>query len=491
MRESELTPGVSAREYSARRQRLMSMLPDESVVIVAAKEESWMAHDIPFLYRQDPDFFYLTGLLEPDSLLILQGKGADMTLLVRPRDKSREIWDGPRAGLEGASQLFGAHTVGDFRKDAASTLSEAIAYAAAKGAKVFVDLSKMPRKLQLDEATREYLNRLRLPKRLGNPHDYIERMRVVKSPAEIQLMRNAAEVTGASFVDAIGSTLHLHSETELSALMEYGFKKRGAEKLAYPYDHMILDTLHLCCENIMHLVYVHTYLCSLLIQSVLVPFVTELISLGSHHSSVVAGGKNACTLHYIANNQLLPDDGLVLVDAGCELHGYASDVTRTWPTRGRFNTAQKALYEAVLDCQLQCIEASRADQGVSQAQIHALSVKILTDHLLELGLLRPQSLDYHRFYPHAIGHQLGIDTHDVPTVNMSQQLQAGMVITIEPGLYVPMDAPDWVPDEFRGIGIRIEDDIVIAAEGAPEVLTERVPKTVNELESLILSGGSS
>jgi len=400
-----------------------------------------MAHDIPFLYRQDPDFFYLTGLLEPDSLLILQGKGADMTLLVRPRDKSREIWDGPRAGLEGASQLFGAHTVGDFRKDAASTLSEAIAYAAAKGAKVFVDLSKMPRKLQLDEATREYLNRLRLPKRLGNPHDYIERMRVVKSPAEIQLMRNAAEVTGASFVDAIGSTLHLHSETELSALMEYGFKKRGAEKLAYP--------------------------------------------------SVVAGGKNACTLHYIANNQLLPDDGLVLVDAGCELHGYASDVTRTWPTRGRFNTAQKALYEAVLDCQLQCIEASRADQGVSQAQIHALSVKILTDHLLELGLLRPQSLDYHRFYPHAIGHQLGIDTHDVPTVNMSQQLQAGMVITIEPGLYVPMDAPDWVPDEFRGIGIRIEDDIVIAAEGAPEVLTERVPKTVNELESLILSGGSS
>lgn len=409
----------------------MEKLPADSVVILAAKDDSWMSHDIPFPYRQDPDFFYLTGLNEPEALLILQGRKAEMTLLVRHRDKSREIWDGPRAGLEGAQSIFGAHHAGDVKRDTQKSTAQAISAALAAGGQVFVDQARIPASHKLDKVLTD------VPAQAcSSPARHIEDLRAIKSRAEVDLMRAAGQVTAASFCDAITATRGMKTEAELSAHLEFGFKKRGAEKLAYP--------------------------------------------------CVVAGGSNACTLHYIANNQPLPQNGLVLVDAGCELHGYASDVTRTWPCSGSFTPPQRALYEAVLDCQLRCIEAARADQGVSHAQLHTLSVQILAQHLIHLGILTPERInEYSRFYPHSIGHQLGIDTHDVPAVSMSRALQPGMVITIEPGLYVPLDAPSWVPDEFRGIGIRIEDDIVIREAGVPEVLTDFVPKEVDALEALM------
>jgi len=414
----ELTPGIPRSEYAARRQALVNKLPEGALVVVSGGKEVNMAHDIPFPFRQQPDFFYLTGFLEPDAVMVLgPAPSTHFTMLVRPRDPAKEVWDGPSAGVEGALEFFGAdeaHSV--------HTAPNFLAAAASKADQVWACKKEAPKCVLSgleDIGTRD-------------PTPLLHQLRAVKSASELAIMQQSGTASANSFCDAMRMQQEIGTEAELAATLEYGFKKRGAQKLAYP--------------------------------------------------CVVAGGNNANTLHYITNTDKLNQGDLVLVDAGGELHGYASDISRTWPVSGRFTTAQRDVYQVVLECQLQCIAAVTA--GGTQTELHQLSVRLICEGLRDLGLLKGPQAGYYGFYPHSIGHHLGIDVHDVPTLRSNQPLEAGNVITIEPGLYIP-DIPS-IPAELRGIGIRIEDDVVVT-DGVPIVMTKAVPKEIDEVEALMHS----
>jgi len=420
VKSHELTAGIPRSEYAARRQALLNKLPEGSLVILSSASEQYMAHDIPFPFRQQPDFFYLTGFLEPDAVMVLgPAPSTDFTMLVRPRDPAKEVWDGPSAGVDGAIEFFGA--------DKAHSIHEAVKIIESAASKPSVKEVWANMQLSAKAVTRALENVT-----TKDPTTALHQLRARKSPSELAVMQLAGSASAASFCDAMRMQQELPTEAALAAALEFGFKKRGAQKLAYP--------------------------------------------------CVVAGGNNANTLHYISNDHPLNSGDLVLVDAGGEMHGYASDISRTWPVSGRFTAAQKDVYQVVLECQLQCIDAAVSES--SQAKIHQLSVKLLCEGLRDLGLLEGPHSNYYGFYPHSIGHHLGIDVHDVPSIRANEKLVEGNVITIEPGLYIP-DVPG-IPAELRGIGIRIEDDVVVTPDGQPPiVMTRAVPKEVDEIEALM------
>ena len=433
---------IAQDEYARRRAALLQQLPQKSVALVSASHLKTRNRDAEYAFRQDSDFYYLTGFNEPDALLLLiPGRAeGEFVLFCPPRDPQMEIWTGYRAGPEGCVRNFGA--------DQAFALEELE--------------QQMPRLLDgvhrlyyalgsdeaLDTRVRGWLNQVRAQSRQGAqaPEELVlldnllHEQRLFKSAAELDMMRRAAEISAEAHCRAMRLSRPGLYEYQLEAEITGYCMQQGARFQAY--------------------------------------------------SPIVGGGANGCILHYIDNSAELKDGDLVLIDAGCELDNYASDITRTFPVNGRFSPQQRALYQLVLDTQLACIEAMQP--GVPWNRIHDLSVELLTEGLIELGLLQGErdalieAGAYRRFYMHRIGHWLGMDVHDVGQYKLDGEwrpLEPGMVMTIEPGLYVAPD-DDSVAPEWRGIGIRIEDDVLVTEQG-PDVLTAAVPKTIADIEALM------
>ncbi|MBR9827894.1 MAG: Xaa-Pro aminopeptidase [Oceanospirillales bacterium] len=433
---------ISQDEFARRRARLLQQLPAGSIALVSASHLQTRNRDAEYAFRQDSDFYYLTGFNEPDALLLLMPGRAEgkYVLFCPPRDPQLEVWTGYRAGPEGCERDFGADQA--FALDA---LEQQMPLLLNGVQRLYYALGNDE---TLDTRVRGWLNQVRAQARQGAeaPEELVlldnllHELRLFKSDEEQAVMRRAAEISAEAHCRAMLACRPGMHEYQLEAEITGYCMQQGARFQAY--------------------------------------------------SPIVGGGANGCILHYIDNMDRLQDGDLVLIDAGCELDNYASDITRTFPVNGRFSPQQKALYELVLDTQLACIDAMRP--GVLWNRIHDLSVECLTEGLIRLGLLQGERDElieteaYRRFYMHRIGHWLGMDVHDVGQYKVDgdwRPLEPGMVMTIEPGLYVAPD-DDSVAPEWRGIGIRIEDDVLVTADGH-EVLTGGVPKTVAAIEALM------
>ena len=431
MSSGELTPGFSADEYRRRRRALADHLPANSVAVLAAAPPAFLPSTIiPYPgYRQEADFAYLTGVLQPGVVMMLErppdGKHV-YTLFVPPRSARDEIWNGQRIGTDAAIRFFGADATHEL-----SDMDDVIARAARRASAVFADEGRQGG--ALSTAAFKATGKLHGcgPPRTLRP--IIQALRWQKSPAEIQALRESVDADIQGFHSAIQASVPGALEYMVCANHEHRCKAAGASRLAYP--------------------------------------------------SVVGSGPGALVVHYAAMDRVLEPGELLLMDAGCERRGYASDVTRTWPVGpGGFTQAQADVYEAVLEAHAKCLNAVAL--GVSVHDLHMLSVKVLSESLANLGVRGGKS-QCMRYYPHSVGHWLGMDTHDTPTVPTTTPIQPGCVLTIEPGLYLPSDDPA-VPKSLRGIGVRIEDDVAMMPEtGEVEVLSRGLPTSVVGIESLV------
>lgn len=437
---SLLSPAV----WVARRRRLMKSMKPGSVALLAAAPAVIRNRDVEYPYRQDSDFLYLTGLQESDAIAVfIRGRKSQRFLLfLRPSNPEQVLWTGPTAGLEGAVNRFGADEA-----FALETFEAALPGLLRDVSRVYLPFSgsaslQGPLATAYQALVRESRSGTTPPRLLADLSPLIHRERRIKREEELVCMRRAAEVSVKGHRLAMQVTRPGRLESEIEADLLHAFARQGLRNVAYP--------------------------------------------------SIVAGGVNACILHYTQNDQPLRAGDLLLIDAGAECEGYAADITRTFPVSGRFSEAQRALYDVVLEAQLAAIQSVRP--GVSWTVPHDTAVECLTLGLIELGLLKGkrQALiragAYRRFYMHRTGHFLGLDVHDVGDYREGKdwcRLEAGMVLTVEPGLYVAPDLED-VDPAFRGIGIRIEDDVLVTATGH-EVLTDALPKHVDAIEALMAS----
>ncbi|XP_068435687.1 xaa-Pro aminopeptidase 3 [Clinocottus analis] len=439
IKHGEVTPGLSQTEYELRRHRLASLIEVHSdrlgpsasssthVAVVLSHPTRYMTNDIPYPFHQNQDFLYLSGILEPDSALVLYGKGRpDQAILFVPRrDPGRELWDGPRSGKDGAAALTGIERVH-------STEELGLVLKSLKGTVLWYDSSQPAHPRLHQTHVGPVLEAGPMPHSL---RPLIHSLRAVKSAAEVALMQEAGHITAQAFKRTMAMSQGDVDEAVLFAKFDFENRVHGANFLAYP--------------------------------------------------PVVAGGNRANALHYINNNQIIKDGEMVLLDGGCEYFGYVSDITRTWPVNGKFSPAQAELYEAVLEVQRSCL--SLCSPGVSLDHIYSTMLALLGRHIRQLGLVKASTSDAdvlkaaRRYCPHHVGHYLGMDVHDTPELSRSQPLQPGMTITIEPGLYISEDN-DQVPERFRGLGVRIEDDVVIRDKGGPLILSCDAPKTIADVE---------
>jgi len=428
-------------EFESRRISFFEQMSDNSLAIFSSSDEKVRNNDSEYRFRQSSDFLYLSGLNEPDACLVLvKTEEAQKSILFnRAKDKLEEIWHGYRLGQKAA--------VSDLYFDQAYQIDEL--------------LEKLPLLLngidtiyfpifqdeKLEIVLKEVMTEMRGDKRKGviAPHQFIDslpilhEMRLIKSEAEIALLSEAAEISAAGHIRAMQACRPGMWEYQLQSEVEYEFAQQGTRDIAY--------------------------------------------------NSIVAGGENACILHYTNNNRQLRDGQLVLIDAGAEYQGYAGDITRTFPVNGHFSEHQAMLYQLVLDIQVRAI--SQVRPGATLFDINQNVIKQMVDGLIELGIMEgdPDELiaqeAYKDFYMHGIGHYLGLDVHDVGeygTKDNPRLLEPGMVVTIEPGLYISHDAD--VDDVWKKIGIRIEDDVLVTESGG-DVLTADVPKSINEIEALM------
>lgn len=432
---------MKAAEYRRRRRHLLRALGRDGLAILPAAREVIRNRDVHYPFRQSSDFRYLTGFPEPDAIAVLVPgrQGGEFLLFCRPRDPEREQWDGPRVGVEGAVVAFGA--------DQAFALSELEAQMPGLidgRARLYYPVGADP---DLDARVLGWVNQVRANVRKGAsaPDTFVtiesllHEQRLRKSPAELKTMRRAARISALAHRYLMRVCRPGRRESELESEFLHRCAIQGARWQAY--------------------------------------------------QPIVGGGGNACILHYVANQAELRDGDLVLVDAGCELEGYASDITRTFPVNGRFSPAQRALYELVLEAQLAAI--AKAHPGNRWNEPHEAALGVLTKGLLALGILsgKPDELlrdeGYKPYYMHRTGHWLGMDVHDVGAYKREgrwRTLEPGMVLTVEPGLYVP--ATESVPEPYRLIGIRIEDDVLITEDGN-EVLSSAAPKDPDAIEALM------
>ncbi len=426
-------------EFAERRRKLLEAIGD-GVVVVPSAPLAVRNHDVDHPYRQTSDLYYLTGFDEPESLLILTNQHEEhrSVLFVRPKKREREIWDGPRAGVEGAQERFGADAafpieeLGEKLPDYLGNvrhLHYRVGHDAEMDAKVFDCLHALRRGARRGVTA---------PEAIVDPSVHLHEMRLRKSDAELVTMRKAAAITREAHLRAMQMAAPGVHEYEIDAELLYVFRKHGSERPAY--------------------------------------------------ESIVGSGPNATILHYRAGQRVLQSGELVLIDAGCEYEYYASDVTRTFPVSGRFSAEQRALYEVVLRAQEASIESVRP--GVTLQDVHDQAVRILTEGLVELGLLEGEvdalveEKKYEPFYMHRTSHWLGMDVHDVGRYYLDgkqRALEPGFVLTVEPGLYVATD-DEQVDERWRGIGIRIEDDVAVTKTGY-EVLTDGIPKSIDEVEA--------
>jgi Xaa-Pro aminopeptidase len=428
--------------FAARREKLMTAHPG-AVFIFPANEEALRNPDVHYLFRQESNFFYLSGFEEAESFLVLapaKSSGTHrMILFVRRRDPLKEMWEGERYGVEGAMKVFGAHEaypIDEFDRKLPELLQGC--------EKVFYRLGhheKNDRQVMASlETHRKSLGRSgkALPP-IADPSEVLGEMRLFKSAEEADRMRKACQITALAHKAAMKEVRPGMNEFEIDAFLDYQFKKNGCQRLAYP--------------------------------------------------GIVAGGKNAACLHYRFNNEPLKDGELLLIDAGGEYDYYGADITRTFPIGKSFTKAQARAYELVLKAQKEAIQMSKP--GAKLPDIHRHCIDVITEGCLSMGLLKGNKDElirtdgFKRFFPHGTSHWLGMDVHDVGlyTKNGSPRLlEPGMVFTVEPGFYVqPADAE--MAGEYKGIGIRIEDDVLITATGC-EVMTKDVPKEISEIEAL-------
>lgn len=427
--------------FSTRRQHLLARLGD-GIAIVPTAPERVRNRDSHHPYRFDSYFWYLTGFPEPEAVLVLCGGDAPQSILFcREKNEEREIWEGFRHGPGAACAAFGfdaCYPIGelgqrlpDLMADR-STLWHSIGHDPEWDAQVSAALNAVRAQSRAGK---------RAPREIRDLRALLDEMRLIKDSSELTTMRHAAAISSAGHARAMRHCRPEMAEYELEAELTHEFRRRGADGHAY--------------------------------------------------TPIVAGGANACVLHYVDNDRLLPEGGLVLIDAGCELDGYAADITRTFPVGGRFSAAQRDAYEIVLAAQTAAIAAIRP--GASFMAYHDAAVRVLAQGMIDLGLLKGtadgviDSGDYKRFYMHRTGHWLGLDVHDAGEYKEDAvggdwvKLAPGMTLTIEPGLYI-RPATD-IPQALHGIGIRIEDDALVTATGC-EVYTD-APKTVAEIEEVM------
>jgi len=424
-----------------RRRHLMDLAEPDSIIIVPAAREHLRNGDTMFAFRQESDFLYLTGFGEPDAVLVLiPGREAgEQILFCRERDPDRERWDGPRLGLDGAREQLGlddAFPIAD--------LDEILPGLMENRDHIYHSVGRDP---AFDRQVIGWRNQLRKLKRNARgPEEFIaldhvlHELRLFKSTEELKAMRRAAKISATAHRRAMQVCRPGLGEPDLTAELMHEFTRNGCPPAYLP---------------------------------------------------IVAGGRNALVLHYVANDQPLPDDGLVLIDAGCEYAGYAADISRTFPVSGRFTPAQRRIHDLVLAAQRAAIDKVR--HGNAFDDFHAAACRVLTEGLIELGLLSGTLEDnieqetYKRFYMHKTGHWLGLDVHDVGDYRIdgrSRVLEKNMVTTVEPALYIGDDED--IPAEFRNIGVRIEDDIRVT-DGEPENLTAGVPASAEDIEALMQS----
>jgi Xaa-Pro aminopeptidase len=429
--------------FTQRRARFAERIGAGIAIIPAASERTRNA-DTHYEFRQDSDFFYLTGFDEPDAVLVVSPRrdAARDVLFLRPRDRSQEIWTGKRLGVEDAPAVLGvgaAHAIADLDQHLAGLLvgHETLYYSLGH------DETFDRRVLQALERARWDVRRGgKAPEQIIEPGTIVHEMRLHKDEGEIETMRRAAAITRLGHIAAMRGTKPGKHEYEIEALLEYEYHVNGAQATAYP--------------------------------------------------SIVAGGDNATILHYSTNRDVLHADTLVLVDSAAEFDNYASDVTRTWPVSGKFTPEQRAVYEIVLRAQKDAIEEVRPGRPFDA--YHQTAIRTLCEGLIDLRILKGSVDDaveqgsYRDFYMHRTGHYIGIDVHDVGRYraedDSSRILEAGMVMTVEPGLYFHRDLA--CDERFKGIGVRIEDDILCSAAG-PVNLSPDIPKEIQEIETLVLS----
>jgi Xaa-Pro aminopeptidase len=442
---------MSTSIYAGRRARLAAQLGPDAVAIVPTAPERPRNRDSDFLYRHDSYFYYLSGFTEPQAWLVIESSGRT-TLFCQPKDLEREIWDGYRLGPDAAPQALGvdaAHPVTELAEQLPKLLEN-------KATVWYPFATHTGLESQIDAHLQKVRARVRMgvqcPDTQKDLCSLLDEMRLFKDAQELDIMRRACDISARAHVRAMQTCARMLRE--------------GREVREY---HLDAELLH------------------------------EFRMGGSQHpayGSIVAAGANACVLHYRADTAPIRSGELVLIDAGCELDGYASDITRTFPANGVFSGPQKALYELVLASQVAAIGATKS--GAKFTDPHEAAVRVLSQGLLDLGLLQQDKVgalddviekrEYFRFYMHRTGHWLGMDVHDCGSYveatpeRPSRILQPGMVLTIEPGLYVR--PADDVPAEFHNIGIRIEDDAVVTPEGR-ELISRGVPVAVSEIQALM------
>lgn len=421
--------------YQSRREVFASKI-DNGVAIFGS------AAECKHRYRQDSSFFYLTGFKEPESICVIAPDHPEhkFVLFVRPRNKQQEIWTGKRAGVRGAEAEYGA--------DAAYPLDELDE----ELPKYFKSVEKIYHTIgsngKLDDKVVALLKQFRAkryesssgPVSIVDPAEIVRNMRAVKDAHELELMRKAANISAEAHIAAMKSVRPGMYEYEVQATMECFFLKNGAD--------------------------------------------------GPSYATIAAAGANATYLHYDANSCVINDGDLILVDAGAEYGHYAGDITRTFPANGKFSDVQKELYSIVLAAQTAALEAIKP--GIKMDEYHKEAVAVIVDGLMDLGLLEGdrdkiiEDEDYREFYMHNSGHWLGLDTHDVGRRKMKDEarpFEPGMVVTVEPGLYIALDM-EKVDEKYRGIGIRIEDNVLVTEDGHA-VLTEEAPKTIEDVEAIM------
>ncbi|RUO24437.1 Xaa-Pro aminopeptidase [Aliidiomarina minuta] len=425
-------------ELRARREAFKAKMQSDSVAVFAAGHEVTRSNDTEYPFRQDSDFYYLTGINEAEAVLVLIPGQADSDLLFTlPRDAEQEVWHGRRLGVDKAKQLSAVdacYPLPELNEKLLPLLSanSAVYWSATPGDKFKAQ--------QQDWLSQLHNNRkLKAPVTQHDSHSIVHEQRLFKSTYEQQVMRESAAIAVVAHKRAMHYTAAGKYEYQVAAELHHEFALHGALHPAY--------------------------------------------------GTICGSGDNACILHYTSNLSRLQDGDLLLIDAGCEYQGYASDITRTFPVNGRFTEAQKRMYNWVLKAQRAALEEIKP--GATLPGAYKVAASILTEGLIDLGVLKGSLADnlkdmtYRPYFMHGLGHWLGLDVHDVGNYQQDgkpRPLQEGMVLTIEPGLYIPTDTP--CAEEYRGVGIRIEDDILVTADGYQN-LTAALPVTTDDIEALM------
>ena len=428
--------------FKNRRQRLIDQIPDKSLVVVPNKKLSIRSNDTEYKFKPDSDFYYLTGIDEPNSTCVIKKEGKDLTyiLFVESRDEKQEIWTGKKIGLEGAKDIYGAneaYKITEFDEQLTKLIhgAEFVYYPFGYDRNLDLKVTEQIGKLKTKNRAA-----VKTPQGLFDMRDIVHRMRLIKEQSEIDCIQKACNISKFAHVFAMNETKPGVYEYEIEALVDKEFRKAGG--------------------------------------------------VGPAYGSIVASGNNATTLHYVQNTRKMEDGDLVLIDAGAEFDYYASDVTRTFPVGKQFTKEQKDIYKIVLEAQEKTI--AKALPGTKFSDLYDEAVLVIVNGLKELGLLEGSTEeiikkgDYTKFFMHKIGHWMGLDVHDMgPYVDSdgnSIKLLPGMVLTVEPGIYIS-ESLESVPKPFRGIGVRIEDDVLITESGN-KLLTNGIPKSIEEIEGV-------